>query len=163
MTRKQALAILNPETNTGTALKQAYRAACKKHHPDQGGTEDTMKLVNLAYETLNKCDWTEADRAQAAKQTPLTETMKEKLQAVSFPGITAELIGTWLWLSGETYKYRKEIKAAGFKFSRNKKSWHFHENTGYRKFSKKNFSMDDIRDSFGTEGLDTNPAQGLAA
>jgi hypothetical protein len=35
-------------------LKQCYRKACKKHHPDLGGNEEKMKIINEAYAVFNK-------------------------------------------------------------------------------------------------------------
>ena len=37
---------------TPEALKQAYRRAAMKHHPDHGGSEEAMKRVNLAHAYL---------------------------------------------------------------------------------------------------------------
>ncbi len=161
MTKKQALSILQPEANTFGALKQAYRAASMKHHPDCGGDAEIMKLVNEAYEILNASDWTETETQEAGREVPLTETLKKMLLKVShFPGIKAEIMGTWLWISGNTYDYKKEIKTAGFKFSKNKKSWYYHENA-YRKFSKKKFSMNEIRYKYGSQELHTSATTAL--
>ncbi|MEK6967142.1 MAG: DnaJ domain-containing protein, partial [Nanoarchaeota archaeon] len=35
-------------------LKTYYRNACKKYHPDLGGSNEKMKIVNEAYNTFNK-------------------------------------------------------------------------------------------------------------
>ncbi len=161
MTKKQALTILKPTDNTFAALKQAFRKASMKHHPDCGGDAEIMKLVNEAYEVLNNTDWTIDEQTEANKDVPLTETLKEKLSQVGhFPGIQAEIIGCWLWISGDTYQYKKEIKSAGFKFSGNKKSWYYHE-TDYRKWSKKPHSMDDIRTMWGSQDLKTKSARAI--
>ena len=62
--------------------------------------------------------------------------------------------------AGNTYEYKKEIKATGFKFSKNKEAWYYHENA-FNKFSKKNFSMDEIRSKFGSQDLYTKEAGSL--
>lgn len=36
------------------SLKQSYRNAAKKHHPDKGGLTENMKVVNNAYEKFHK-------------------------------------------------------------------------------------------------------------
>ena len=139
MTKHQALTILKPAANTFEALKQAYRKASLKHHPDCGGDIEIMKLVNEAYDKLNSCDWTVSESEEANKDVSLTETLKDMLSKVShLPGIKAEIVGTWLWISGNTYEYKKEIKTAGFKFSKNKEAWYYHENA-FNNFSNKNF------------------------
>ncbi len=53
--------ILGVERNaTAEEIKNAYRLMCKVHHPDAGGDETLMKLLNKAYITLSD----EKQRAQ---------------------------------------------------------------------------------------------------
>jgi len=45
--------VLGVDKTTGTAdLKKAYREKAKSAHPDKGGTEEEMALVNWAYDLL---------------------------------------------------------------------------------------------------------------
>ena len=160
MNKIQALSILDPKDNTQAALKQAYRQASLKHHPDTGGNTEIMALVNLAYEVLkeildNNMTWLSGDLWKAKKATPLTETMTILFEKIKFfVGIKVELIGTWLWVSGETRTYKEQLKEYGFKWSKNKTSWYYHEGT-YRRRSKKDFDMDAIRGMHGSEELKT--------
>lgn len=165
MTPKEALAILKPDAATEEALKRAYRAACKKYHPDHGGDLDLMKLVNIAYETLKNADrwWTASEARAAAQETPLTETLKNLWDKVKhFPGLEGEVIGSWLWITGETRTYKDQLKGLGFKFAPKKSAWYYHEGT-YRKKGKRRFGLDDIRAMWGSAGLESNEAEPLAA
>ena len=47
-----------PNTATTVEVTQAYRALAMKNHPDKGGSEGLMKLINQAYESItgNKPD-----------------------------------------------------------------------------------------------------------
>ena len=165
MNIKQALAIIKPKTNDDAGLKAAYREASKIHHPDFGGDVEIMKLVNLAYEFLRDLDswWTQAQARDAAKDVPLTETIAALWGKIKrLPDLSGELIGSWLWVSGDTYKYRKELKEYGFKFSRKKSAWYYHEG-GFRKRSKKSFSMNDIRGMWGNSDLESETGQFVAA
>lgn len=40
--------------STLAELKQAYRLAAMKHHPDHGGSTATMQRINVAYESRRK-------------------------------------------------------------------------------------------------------------
>jgi len=159
MTVDQALSILfgskDQAERTEDAVKRAYRAKAKEYHPDRGGDVELMKLLNLAYETLQKVEfsWADWQEVKARGQQPLTQTMREMWEAVKdFPGITVEIIGTWMWVSGNTKAVKEELKAHGFKFARSKMAWYFHEGY-YRKRSKEAYSMDGIRDMWGYEVL----------
>lgn len=168
MNLREALAILSPEDKTLKSVRQAFRSAAKKHHPDHGGNEEMMKLVNLAFETLknlidNGVGWLSGDVWEAKRAKPLTETMAEILEAVGhFPGVVCEIVGTWLWVSGDTYPVRKEMKAAGLKWAHKKKVWYFHEGS-YRRRHKGSYSMRDIRDLHGATDVSEDPFSKVAA
>lgn len=164
MNVKQALSILRPQVNNEQGLKDAYRRACMTHHPDRGGDPEIMKLVNLAYETLKGIDywWTPTQAREAARETPLTETLKAKWEAIKrYPGLKIEIVGSWLWVSGNTRSIKEVLKENGFRFSKNKIAWYYHEEP-YRKRHKKKYSMDDLRDLWGSENLKTEPATELS-
>ena len=161
----QALSILCPEEKTNTGLKKAYRKACLANHPDKGGDVEIMKLINAAYDFLKKCDsWWTGEQSRKAKQTtPLTETMQEMINKLrTLQGIKLEIIGSWLWVSGQTFGHKKALKDLKMKFSGNKKAWYYHEDT-YCKRSKKKFSMNDIRFIHGSQDVETNRQKSLAA
>jgi len=161
----QALSILCPEEKTEDGLKKAYRAACLKHHPDKGGNEEIMKLVNAAYDFLKKCEtwWTGEQLRESKKKTALTDTMMEKINTLkNLTGVKIEIIGSWLWVSGLTYNHTDVLKACRMRFSGNKKAWYYHEDV-YRKRSKKSFGMDDIRIMHGSETVETENNRSIAA
>lgn len=157
MQAKQALAILKPKSNDDAGLKIAYREACRKYHPDHNphGLE-MMKLVNLAYETLNKLEswWTQSQAREASRQTPLTETIQNLVDQIAhLGGLKIELIGTWLWVTGNTRPVKDHLKKLGFKFSGKKQAWYFHEGD-YRRWHKKVFNLDEIRGMHGARDID---------
>ncbi len=161
----QALSILNPKEKSEAGLKKAYKEAAIKNHPDKGGNLEIMKLVNAAYDFLKKCEswWTGEQARKAKKTTPLTKTMQDLINKIKiFPNCKIEIIGSWLWVSGDTKAVKEELKNLGFKFSFNKKSWYYHEDT-YNKRSKKNFSLNDIRNMHGSEEVQTEKQNIIAA
>lgn len=162
MNLKESLSILRPKVNTEEGLKQAYREACMKYHPDHGGDIEMMKMINIAYEFLKQNRWSVYEGNSAASGPCLTETIKTVWDKVKhYPNTEGELIGTWIWLHGETWRYKKQLKENGFHWSSNKKSWYWHPE-GYRKRSKKSFGMDDIRSMFGSSTLESENASALA-
>ena len=162
MNLKESLSILQPEVNTLDGLKAAYRAASMKYHPDHGGDIEMMKLVNLAYEFLKDNKWSAYDGRAAANGPNLTESIKAVWDKVKhYPATEGELIGTWIWLHGETWRYKKELKEHGFRWSNNKRAWYWHPE-GYRKRSRRTFDINEIRSMFGSSDLDSETASALA-
>lgn len=74
---------------------------------------------------------------------------------IHFGGIEIEIVGQWIWVSGNTYAYKKEFKEIGFKWAKNKQAWYFHTET-FKKTSKRKLSMNDIRNYYGTTKVYAN-------
>ena len=54
LTPKEAMDLLDINPNDSYNLKVKWKAAAIKHHPDKGGDPEKMKLINQAYELLQK-------------------------------------------------------------------------------------------------------------
>lgn len=160
-------------------LRKQYRDLLKEYHPDNGGSEEETKAINVEYERLfktlkDKHTWQQDNTADNKTDSKTSydnmrysfeedELLREMLQRViHLPDITIEIIGNWLWISGNTYQYRKELKELGFKFAGQKKSWYWHSDT-FRKRSHKKLSMDDIRNYYGSTEVETEKRKRITA
>lgn len=79
------------------------------------------------------------------------ETTMEALKAVE--GVDVELCGTWLWIDGQTYEVKEQLKALGCKWSRNKKRWYWHD-ASKKGWSNGKTQMDDIRLKYGSKWVE---------
>lgn len=164
-------------------LRKQYRDLLKKYHPDNGGSEEETKAINVEYERLfkilkdkhtrqyhNSTDNTGNSKTDSKASYDNMrynfeedELLREMLQKViHFSDITIEIIGNWIWISGNTYQYRKELKEYGFKFASQKKCWYWHSEA-FRKRSRKNLSMNDIRNFYGSTEVETDGRKRLQA
>ena len=167
------------DVNTLEELRRQYRDLLKKYHPDNGGAEEETKAINVEYERLFKILKDEHTRQQDTADSKADdnkssfdnmrynfeedELLREMLQKViHLSDITIEIIGNWLWISGNTYQYRKELKDLGFKFAGQKKSWYWHSEA-FRKRSHKKLSMDDIRSYYGSTEVETEKRKRITA
>lgn len=157
-------------------LRKQYRDLLKKFHPDNGGSEEITKEINTEYEQLfkvlkNRHERKGSDRTENGSKKSY-EDMKwnfeedEKLRdilnkAIHFENITIEIIGSFIWISGNTYPYKKELKELGFKWASQKKNWYWHSEA-YVKKSHKNLSMDEIRNYYGSTEVETEGRKRLA-
>ena len=151
------------DVNTLEELRKQYKNLLKKYHPDNGGSEEVTKEINTEYEQLFKIlkdrhdtrqqDNTSGNESEYSKNMYDWENdkaIREMLEKIiNFKDIDIEIIGAWLWVSGNTYNYRKQLKELSFKYASKKKTWYFHTDT-FRKTSHKKLSMDDIRNYYGT-------------
>ena len=81
----------------------------------------------------------------------ITEEQKRAIQtaltlARSLPGLKVELVGAWVWVSGDTFPHKETLKAAGFKWASKRKMWTF---AGVPS-SGKGAPMDYIRAKYGS-------------
>lgn len=60
-------------------------------------------------------------------------------------GIEIEIIGAWIWITGNTFAVRTTLKGLGFKFSHSKAAWYWHK-CEFRKKNGKIQSMEEMRE-----------------
>ena len=146
-------------------LKAEYKRLAMKHHPDLGGDTETMKAVNAEYDriferlknrTASSCEQ-EKERETTSAET--AEDFKKIIDAlIRLAGIEVELCGSWLWIGGDTFAVRDELRAAGCRWQRQKRKWYWHPPEKRSGHGKKPASMDWIRSKYGTKlikGLET--------
>ena len=163
-------------------LRKQYKNLLKKHHPDNGGNVADMQEINAEYDILFKAlknrhesktaDGSRTDTAGSDTKSTYNENMydwendkalREALEKIiAFSGIEILICGQWIWVSGNTYSYRKELKEIGFKFASQKKQWYYHTEI-FRKKSRKTLSMDDIRSYYGSTSVQTMQRELLEA
>jgi len=162
MNIEQALNVLRPSGNTLDELKSAYRQACKKYHPDvnPNGLE-LMKVINLAYDFLKK-NLNKWNHSQQTNDKGIDEVLQDIFDKIKhFVNVKSEVCGSWLWLSGQTWRYKKELKELGFKWAPKKHQWYYRQGD-YKKLSRHAWSMDEIRFRFGSIELEPELRESIA-
>lgn len=119
------------DVTTLEELKRVYKKLALKYHPDMGGTDKEMAQINNEYEALfDKLKNTHKNKEGEYYQKETTETPQEwqeiihKLLTLKMENVSIEVIGAFLWVSGNTKPYKEELKALNMKWSNNKKSWY---------------------------------------
>lgn len=136
---------------TESEIKARYRDLCKAHHPDLGGSEEMMKQVNLAYEERLRREFRKSmDNDQAEATVDLEREVAAKVaEIVALQGIIIELVGRWVWVTGETFSVKDTLKAAGFFWASKKRAWYWHkpEDTCSSRARK---SLEEIKAKYGS-------------
>lgn len=149
-------------------LKTIYHKLAMENHPDKGGSVEAMKEVNALYEEFfevlknthrNKDGETytkETNEAPADFMNIIDELLK-------MGGIKIEIIGSFIWVSGDTKPHKEALKALGFKWHTKKMNW-YKAPAGYRKRNNKRYNMNQIRGMFGVQyEAETESAKALTA
>ena len=148
--------------------KETYRKLAHELHPDkQTGSKEAFQELQRQYQAFSP-----------SKQRYEKETEHQRYYASSFfniidmlldvPYISAEICGSWIWIEIDK-EHKDQLKNKDWqsvdyvcKFSRNKLKWYLHPK-GYRKQSSKQWSMDDIRNAFGSEEVEKPKQNRLSA
>ena len=98
-------------------LKKEYRELAKKYHPDFGG--DTRAFQDMQAEFIDLCQrLADVHKTEEAQEDEAQEAPEEFAavinQVVTLDGVDIEIIGKWVWVSGNTYANKDKIKKAGF-------------------------------------------------
>lgn len=143
-------------------LRKQYKDLLKKFHPDNaGGSEEECKALNAEYEAvfsaLKAGQKFSAEKSYDSMKWDTAEdaALREKLrEVIHMAGINITIVGCWIWIDGNTFPHKNELKAAGFKWAREKKKWYWHSEA-FRKRSRKKLSFSDICGLYGAANVET--------
>jgi len=147
-----------PTPETLEELKAQYKQLAKKHHPDRGGDTATMQAINAEYDELfprlKDTHKTKDGETYTARQesTETADQFKDLItQLMRMDDIVIEVIGCFVWVTGDTKPHREQLKALGFKWHSKKAAWYLAPD-GYRQRSRREYALDEIRGMYGTSG-----------
>lgn len=153
-------------------LKAAYKDLAAKHHPDRGGNTATMAAINAEYDSKVKelakgakvnAKTKVAEKTAGMSDEEITEAIAaefkatiEALQKLILDGVQIELIGSWLWVSGNTKPIKDDLKKIGFRWAPKKEGqpWTWHDSyTYYPRSRRGQKTKEEIEDKYGKEIL----------
>ena len=135
-------------------LKKEYKRLAMINHPDKGGDAEIMKAINNEYEVMfnllkNRTETT----------TPINETPAEYIEIINvlinLANINIEIVGSWIWVDGDTYEVKEQLKEIGFQWSKSRKKWYLGEITGSKNY-KKESDFDKLRNKYGSQTIQGN-------
>ena len=135
--------------------KKIYKILAKKLHPDIGGSEEDFKILNEIYNNLieHKIYFSNSSKFDI-------ELEKIISLILHFENINIELVGSWIWVSGDTREIKEKLKEIGFKWASKKKMWYYGEMKAKNPNPK---SMEEIKTKYGSETLKSNEKKKIAS
>lgn len=140
-------------------LKEQYKKLTKKYHPDLNRDFDTteiMKAINAEFTELHKRYKTKSN----SSETP-EEFIEILNKIIHLEGLDIEICGRWIWISGNTFPHKIQLKEAGFHWASKKKMWYWHPKDAACKGSGKT-TIEDIRSKYGSQSIESKRIASLA-
>ena len=136
--------------------KKIYKTLAKKLHPDMdGGDEESFKLLNAIYNDLIE------HKIYFSNDIKIDVELEKIISLIlHFENITIELVGSWVWVSGDTREIKEKLKELGFKWASKKKMWFYGEMKGRNPQEK---SMEEIKSKYGSETLKSEEKKKIAS
>lgn len=150
--------------NTLDEVKAVYRTLAKEHHPDRGGDLATMQAINKEYAIACAAIYRGADLSDEQKEEGITETERYRKtleKIIHLEGITIELVGLWIWVTGNTYTVRKELKNAGLFYASKKQAWYYRPEE-YKCMRGGHLSLEEIKHRYGSHSINRSSRSLLA-
>lgn len=162
------------ECKTLDEAKKLYKELARANHPDIGGDLRTMQEINAQFSQFQARSATNEARDRqrtahaegkksAADYHDLDEIEKQLFDVINFAvnldGVEVELMGLWVWLTGNTKAHKETFKAwneAHLKWSPKKTAWYF---AGVPTFNRKDTTLDEIRETYGSQKFTRQQSQ----
>ena len=135
--------------------KKVYKILARKLHPDVGGSTELFKILNEVYNNILENGTNFLNDSEF-----YLEIEKIISQILHYENIIIEVVGSWIWLSGDTKPIKDKLKELNFKYASKKKMWFYGEMRGRNPKQK---SMEDIKAKYGCQTVRTKTRGKISA
>ncbi len=127
--------------------KKIYKQLAKKLHPDVGGSDELFKMLNSIYTNILENGIYFSNEFEFD-----LEIEKIISQILHYENIIIEVVGSWIWLSGDTKKIKDKLKDLGFKWASKKKNWYYGE---MKHRNPREKTLEEIKGKYGCKTVKT--------
>ncbi|MBS1737760.1 MAG: J domain-containing protein [Bacteroidetes bacterium] len=135
-------------------VKRLYKKLAMENHPDRGGNTATMQSINTeyAFACAKLAKGAGLSDEEAETEIRLSEEYRQVIEKIiNLPGIVIEIVGNWIWVTGNTLPVKATLKAAGFYFAAKKIAWYYRNEAFKTRGS--GISLEQIRAKYGSETI----------
>ena len=99
---------------------------------------------------------------ESESEIRLSQEYQDAINAIAgIEDITIELVGSWIWVTGNTRLHKDRLKAAGFYWASKKFAWYYRSEDKKRRTNSK-LSLDEIKCKYGSEKLNPIKYQSIS-
>jgi len=144
------------DCSTIDEVKALYKKLAKENPPDMGGDTATMQAINTEYafacaKIARGAGLSDEDTDTEIKLSEEYRQVIEKI--IHLPGIIIEVVGNWIWVTGNTRPVKDALKETGFYFAAKKIAWYY-RNEAF-KTRGNGAPLEEIRRKYGSETINS--------
>ena len=133
-------------------IKQLFRKLAIENHPDKGGDTETMQAINSAYQfaIANYMNTGKFSQTEIDEELNLSEKYQDAINKIAgLEGINIELVGNWIWVTGNTFLNKETLKTSGFFYASKKQAWYFRSEE-FKAYNRRKMDLEEIRGKYGS-------------
>lgn len=115
-----------------------------------------MKVLNneydLLFQRLKGIHSTADGRTYHQETRETLNEFKDIINTVITLNVTIDIVGRWIWISGNTYPHKDVLKKAGFRYASKKQMWYWHTQDDKSK-NHRPMSYGQIKDLYGVDNI----------
>jgi hypothetical protein len=137
---------------TTDEVRDRYRDLALRHFNDAGVMEAVNAAFNAVIRTSTASEKPYLTETQVEEHADVADQMADAItRLAALPGISIEICGSWVWVTGDTKTVKDDLKAAGLQWAPRKdgQPWYW-KPAGGRRRRGKNWSLDQIRTAHGS-------------
>ena len=153
-------------------IKPHYKKLAMENHPDRGGSTATMQEINAQYaDALKRADGQTSTGTDGAEHTYTYDAQTEqeivdKIAELIAAGVAQHaeisLIGTWIWITGDTKPIKDTLSKLGCKYHAKRICWYW-QNAPYKHRFNRNADLSDLAEKYGETKFRNRERQRVAA
>ena len=153
-------------------IKKRFRELALQHHPDHGGDNETMRIILEQYQkALGGADGQTSTDEQGQEHTYYyneenEQKIADKIQEILSPRLPGDvhidLIGTWVWVTGNTKPHASKLNrrsGIGLQFHKKRLCWYWKPYKTSGRYNSK-VSLNDLASKYGSKRFE-NEEQAL--
>lgn len=138
-------------------VKKLYKKLALDNHPDRGGDTAIMQVINTEFSfacaKIAKGAGLSDDETQS--EINVSEEYRQVIEKIiHLPCILIEIVGNWIWVTGETRAVKSELRQAGLFFASKKIAWYYRSEVF--KTRSNGAPLEQIRAKYGSETVNTS-------
>ena len=148
---------------TVAEIKAKFKELAFRHHPDLGGDTETMKIINAQYhDALQSANGQQNKGSDSKEHTyrydeATEQAIAEKLDellGLQLEEVEIAIIGTWLWVTGNTKPHKDQLgkNGIGLSWHTSRQAWYFNS-TGHRAYSS-NAYLESLARTYGVTNVE---------